>query len=98
VLLLLLVCVAFSVCDVASQRIKKHHRSLRRRKGQHTWRQRLAFVALNPLFMNTMIAIGAHVLGIGLLLVTLNFGFWGFISAPAFAVAITETIQEFSDG
>lgn len=98
VVLLLAVCFAFSACDIASDRIKRHHRNLRRRKRQHDWRQRLAFVALNPLFMNAMIAILAHLLGIGLLLITLNFGFWGFVSAPAFAVAITETIQEFSNG
>jgi hypothetical protein len=33
-----------------------------------------------------------------LLLVSLNFGLWGFVSAPVFAAAITETVQEFADG
>lgn len=98
VVLLLLVCLAFSASALASERAKQHYRSLRRRRKQHNVRERLAFVWLNPLFMNGMIAIGAHLLGIGVLLITLNFGMWGFVSAPAFAVAITETIQEFFDG
>ena len=95
---LLLVCIAFSASALASERAKHHYRSLRRRRKQHTFRQRLAFVWLNPLFMNGMIAVAAHLLGIGILLISLNFGLWGFLSAPAFAVAITETLQEFFDG
>ncbi|MFI4974926.1 MAG: hypothetical protein ACHP84_10340, partial [Caulobacterales bacterium] len=39
-----------------------------------------------------------HRLGIALLVISLNFGLWGFLSAPAVAAAITETIQEFTDG
>jgi hypothetical protein len=52
---------------------------------------------LNPLVMNGMVALVAHLTGIALLLVTLNYGLWGFLSAPAFAAAITESIQEFLD-
>jgi len=98
ILLLLVICLAFSASALATERAKQHYRSLRRRRKQHTFRQRLAFVSLNPLFMNGMIAVFAHLLGIGFLLITLNFGLWGFLSAPVFAVAITETIQEFFDG
>ena len=57
----------------------------------------MAIISLNPIVMNGMIAVTAHLAGIGLLLVTLNFGLWGFLSAPAFAAAITQTIQEFLD-
>jgi CHASE2 domain-containing sensor protein len=98
VVLLFLVCLAFSASALASERAKRHYRTLRRRRKQHNLRERLTFIWLNPIFMNGMIAFGAHLLGIIMLLVTLNFGMWGFLSAPVFAVAITQTLQEFSDG
>ena len=60
--------------------------------------RRLAIISLNPIILNGIIALTAHCLGIALLLVSLNFGLWGFLSAPAFAAAITETILEFADG
>ena len=93
--LLLLICIAFTASDLASDRFKEQYRRLRRHRALLSWRERLVYILLNPICLNTAIAASAHLLGIGLMLGTLNLGLWGFVSAPAFAVAISETIQEF---
>jgi len=98
IVLLMLVVLAFTFSAMATERAKSHHRALRNSPHKHKLGHRLAIISLNPLVLNGMIAVLAHLVGIGLLLVSLNFGLWGFLSAPAFAVAITETIQEFLDG
>jgi hypothetical protein len=36
-------------------------------------------------------------LGVGLLVLSLELSLWGFLSAPAVAAAIVETLQEFAD-
>jgi CHASE2 domain-containing sensor protein len=98
VVLLMLVVLAFSFSAMATEQAKHRHRALRNSPHRNKFGHQLAIISLNPLVLNGMIAVFAHVVGIGLLLVSLNFGLWGFLSAPAFAVAITETIQEFLNG
>ena len=98
VVLLMLVVMAFTFSAMATEQAKHHHKTLRNSPHKRELGHRLAIISLNPLVLNGTIALFAHLVGIGLLLVSLNFGLWGFLSAPAFAVAITETIQEFIDG
>jgi CHASE2 domain-containing sensor protein len=98
IVLLMLVVTAFTFSAIATEQAKDHHKALRNSPHRNKIGHRLAIISLNPLVLNGMIAILAHLTGIALLLVSLNFGLWGFLSAPAFAVAITETIQEFLDG
>jgi hypothetical protein len=97
VLLLLLVSLAFAATARATEHMRHRYQSFRSRLDKHRLRHRLTSISLNPIILNGAIAIGAHLTGIMLLLLTLNLGMWGFLSAPAFAVAITETIQEFLD-
>lgn len=98
VLLLLLVSLAMSATSLVSSRARCRFRRLKQSTEKHGLRHRLEINLLNPIVLNGMIALAAHGLGIALLLVSLNFGLWGFLSAPVFASAITETIQEFADG
>jgi hypothetical protein len=58
---------------------------------------RLKLLPLNPLVLNAALAFATHWLGIGLLLISLGLGYWGYLSAPAFAAAVMEAIQEFAD-
>jgi CHASE2 domain-containing sensor protein len=97
IFLLLLVNGAFMATSMATERARHHYHSLRNSPNKHRIGHRLAIISLNPLVMNGMVALVAHLTGIALLLVTLNYGLWGFLSAPAFAAAITESIQEFLD-
>jgi len=97
VLLLALVSVAFAASAVAREKVKGRYHSLRSSPNKRRIGHRTGIILLSPLVVNGMIALTAHLAGVGLLLVTLNYGRWGFLSAPAFAVAITETIQDFLD-
>jgi CHASE2 domain-containing sensor protein len=95
VLLLLVVSMAFAASSVIRERVRHQHKTLRESEHRNKVGHRTAIILLNPIVINGTIAVSAHLLGIALLLVTLNFGLWGFLSAPAFAAALTETIQEF---
>jgi len=98
VLLLALVSIAMTATSVLTARARLGYRGIRRIRRKRRMRHWLGILALNPLILNGMIAISAHVLGVLLLAVSLNFGLWGFLSAPVFAAAITETAQEFQGG
>jgi len=98
VLLLAAASLAMSASALASNRARTRTRQLRRSTEKHRLRHRLEIIFLNPVILNGIIALTAHAVGIVLLLVSLNFGLWGFVSAPVFAAAITETVQEFADG
>ncbi len=98
VLLLLLASLAMSASALASARARRRSRLLKRSPHKHKLRHRFEIILLNPVILNGIIALTAHGIGIALLLVSLNFGLWGFVSAPVFAAAVTETIQEFADG
>jgi CHASE2 domain-containing sensor protein len=94
---LLLVSLAMTVSAAATEHARHRLRQLRRGPHSGHLSGRAGMVLLNPVILNGGIAVAAHCAGIVLLFVLLNFGLWGFLSAPAFAVAITETIQEFFD-
>ncbi|HEY3888260.1 MAG TPA: CHASE2 domain-containing protein [Caulobacteraceae bacterium] len=98
ILLLAAASMAMSASALASNRARTRTRQLRRSHEKHKLRHRLEIIFLNPVILNGIIALTAHGVGIVLLLVSLNFGLWGFVSAPVFAAAITETVQEFADG
>ncbi len=98
VLLLATVNVALALSAASTRRARNHYARLRthpRRRGRVG--HQFATAALNPVVLNGMIAFGAQCLGVAFLAVSLNFGLWGYLSAPAFGAAITETILEFSD-
>ncbi|HEY2706834.1 MAG TPA: CHASE2 domain-containing protein [Caulobacteraceae bacterium] len=79
--------------DRARHRFQRLKRSPHKRRIAHTF----GIISLNPIILNGVIAVSAHLVGVAILLVSLNFGLWGFLSAPVFAAAITETLQEFFD-
>jgi CHASE2 domain-containing sensor protein len=95
---LLVVSLSISACALITERARHRYRQLRHGPHKHSLVHRLAIIPLNPLIVNGIIALTAHCMGIVLLMISLNFGLWGFLSAPAFAAAITETVQEFADG
>jgi len=97
ILLLALISLAFSASALATERARRHYRTLKRGSRKRKLSGRLSVMVLNPIILNGLIAATAHCIGIAILMVSLNFGFWGFLSAPAFAAAITETVQEFFD-
>jgi CHASE2 domain-containing sensor protein len=94
---LLMVSLAMTVSAAATEHARHRLRLLRRGPHKRRLSGRAGMVVLNPVILNGGIAVSAHCAGIVLSFVSLNFGLWGFLSAPAFAVAITETIQEFFD-
>jgi CHASE2 domain-containing sensor protein len=98
VLLLGLASAAMSATALATGHARRHYRRLKRNPHKANFNRRAGIILLNPIVVNGIIAFAAHGIGIGLLLVSLNYGLWGFLSAPVFAAAITETVQEFADG
>ncbi len=92
---LLVVSVAITISFSASRAARRGYR--RYRAGASHWAHRLALLPLNPVVLNWVVALAAHWIGIGLLLVSLKFGFWGFLSGPAFGSATAETIQDFTE-
>jgi CHASE2 domain-containing sensor protein len=98
IMMLMVVSLAMSAVALGTYHARRRVRHLRRSPHKHKLRHRAEIILLNPIVLNGIIALTAHGLGIALLLVSLNFGLWGFLSAPVFASAITETIQEFADG
>jgi hypothetical protein len=97
VLLLALVNVALAISAASTRRARRHYARLRKHPRKGRLGHSVATAGLNPVVLNGMIAFAAQCLGIALLAVSLNFGLWGYLSAPAFGAAITETILEFSD-
>ena len=76
---------------------RARHRYHRYKSSASHWVHRLALLPLNPVVLNWIVAFAAHWVGVALLLVSLNFGYWGFLSAPAFGSAAAEAIQDFTD-
>jgi hypothetical protein len=89
----LLISAGFAVTRRARREYKRY---LRRNPGGNFW-VRMRALPFNPVVMNWVLAAGAHYIGVGLLLWSLGWGYWGFLSAPAFASAVAETAQEFAD-
>lgn len=67
-----------------------------RHRGRH-FLIRLRLLPFNPVVLNWTFAFAAHWTGIGLLLISLDYGYWGYLSAPAFASAAVGAMQEFAD-
>ena len=78
-------------------RIRKHYRRLRTRHREQHWITQLRFLPLNPIILHWAFSFAAHWIGVGLLLWALDKGYWGYLSAPAFAAAAAGAIQEVSD-
>ena len=97
IVLLLVVCLGISGSFVLSERARKRYARLRKLGLKRPWWRKAALLSLNPVILNTALAFGSHWLGVSLLLVSLSLGYWGYLSAPAFAAAITETILDFAD-
>jgi hypothetical protein len=96
IMILFVICLGISAASEATERARAQYiRHTRGEKKGFAWR--LALLPLNPLVLNGAIAFAAHWLGVGLLLLSLNFGIWGFLSAPVIAAALAESIQEFTD-
>lgn len=89
----LLISAGFAVTRQARREYKRY---LRRHPEGNFW-VRMRALPFNPVVMNWVLAAGAHYVGVGLLLWSLGWGYWGFLSAPAFASAVAETAQEFAD-
>ena len=96
ILVLLLVCIGISLTFAASDRARKHMARMRAREKRSPL-TRLQLIVLNPVVLNWSLALAAHLTGVGLLILSLNYGYWGYLSAPALGAAIMETIQEFAD-
>jgi CHASE2 domain-containing sensor protein len=87
----ILITTGFTISRLARRRYLRH------RAGATHWRRRLALLPLNPIVLNWSIAFLAHWIGVGLLIWSLELGYWGFLSGPAFGAAMAEAIQDFTD-
>jgi CHASE2 domain-containing sensor protein len=97
ILLLFFVSAWISLSAAATARVRRRYVRLRQGAGERSLAQRLMVIPLNPILLNGAIALLAHWFGIALLMGSLNFGLWGFLSAPVAAAAITETVQAFNE-
>jgi hypothetical protein len=89
----LIISAGFAITRNARREYKRY---LRRHPEGNFW-VRMRALPFNPVVMNWVLAAGAHYIGVALLLWSLGWGYWGFLSAPAFASAVAETAQEFAD-
>jgi len=87
----IVITTGFTISRLARRRYRRH-----RTNAKH-WRHKLALLPLNPILLNWTIAFGAHWVGVGLLIMSLDLGYWGFLSGPAFGAAMVEAIQDFTD-
>ena len=97
VLVLLVVSLAISLTFNASRAARQRFATVKQNRKGIDPREAVQLIALNPVVLNWALAIAAHIVGIGLLMISLDLSFWGYLSAPAIGAAITETIQEFAD-
>lgn len=94
---LLVMSAAISAGFSISNRIREHYIHLKTKRKGRPWLQRLLILPLNPVILQWVFALSAHWVGVGLSLLSLDFGYWGYVSAPAFAAAAVNAIQEFAD-
>jgi hypothetical protein len=87
--------VAITTSFTLSKRARQSYR-LRRGAGSG-WIREIVLLPLNPVVLNLAVAFIAHWLGVALMLVALQMGYWGFLSGPVFGSALAETIQDFTD-
>lgn len=97
ILILIPICIGISFgFAVTRQTRREYKRYLRRHPDGNFW-LRMRMLPFNPVVLNWLTALGAHYVGVGVLLFSLGWGYWGFLSAPAFAAALAETAQEFAE-
>ena len=94
-LTLALISLGISTSFTLSRRAREFYRA--KRGARSGWMQEIALLPLNPVVLNFGVALLAHIMGIGLMLLALHLGHWGFLSGPAFGSALAETIQDFTD-
>lgn len=94
---LLVVSTAITYGFVVTRRIREHWLHLKDRHRGQSFVNRLRLAPFNPVVLNWTFAFAAHWTGIGLLLISLDHGYWGYLSAPAFASAAVGAMQEFAD-
>lgn len=80
-----------------TRKIREHYLSLRTRHREAPLWVKVLITPFNPLVLNWAFAFVAHWIGIGLLIYAMGLGYWGYLSAPAFAAAATGAMQEFAD-
>jgi CHASE2 domain-containing sensor protein len=97
ILVLLAVSLGISAAFALSRRARARFSRVRAKGRGLDPSEGLQLIALNPVVLNWTLAIVAHFLGVGLLLLSLDLSFWGYLSAPAVGAAVMETIQEFAD-
>ncbi|HZK99436.1 MAG TPA: CHASE2 domain-containing protein [Caulobacteraceae bacterium] len=87
--------IIITVSFTLSRRARRAYRESRG-PGAH-WTREIVLLPLNPVVLNIGVAFMAHWLGVGLMLIALHLGYWGFLSGPAFGSALAETVQDFTD-
>jgi CHASE2 domain-containing sensor protein len=97
VLVLLAVCLAISLTFTASRNARERYHRIREARAGIQVSEGIKLILLNPVMLNAAVSVAAHFIGVGLLLLSLELSFWGYLSAPAVAAAIVETVQEFAD-
>lgn len=80
-----------------TRKIRDHYLGLKGRHRGSPLIVKLSLLPVNPVVLNWIFAFAAHWTGVVLLLVSLDHGYWGYLSAPAFAAAATGAMQEFAD-
>jgi CHASE2 domain-containing sensor protein len=80
-----------------TRKIRENYLHLKSRHEKQTLAVRLRLLPFNPVVLNFVFAFAAHWFGVGLLLLSLNLGYWGYLSASAFASAAVGAMQEFAD-
>jgi hypothetical protein len=80
-----------------ARKLRDHYTRLKSRHRERALIVRLQVLPFNPVLLNYVFAFAAYGVGIGLLLLSLNLGYWGYLSAPAFASAAVGAVQEFSN-
>jgi hypothetical protein len=92
---LAVISVTITIAFTLSKRARRTYREHRR--AGSGWMRELVLLPLNPVVLNIAVAFIAHWLGVGLMLVALHVGYFGFLSGPAVGSALAETIQDFTD-
>lgn len=94
---LLLVSLGITAGFTLTRRIRDHYLDLKlKHAGANFW-NKVRLTPFNPVVLNWAFAFAAHWVGIGLLIYAMEMGYWGYLSAPAFAAAAVGAMQEFAD-
>jgi hypothetical protein len=94
---LFMVSAAITAGFAVTRRIRENYLHLRTRHRGQPFIHRLRLMPFNPVVLNWAFAVASHWTGIGLLVISLDHGYWGYLSAPAFASAAVGAMQEFAD-